>query len=171
MVTVVDEKRKGFALGAAEYLVKPVDRAELLQAVRRLAPLPGRAPEAVLTIEHTAEGQRELFEAVLAAGYRPLAARDGREAMRVLAQVRPGAVVVSLLLPEQDAFQTILRLRADPVWSDLPVLALAPEDLSLYHIRLLSSGPTRVVYQQARSWKERLVPELHQLLGQPAPVS
>jgi PAS domain S-box-containing protein len=170
MVTVVDEKRKGFALGATEYLVKPAERAALLQVVRRLVPLPSRSPEAVLTIENTAEGQRELVDAVLAAGYRPLAARDGKEAMRVLAQIRPGAVVVSLLLPEQDAFQTILRLRADPVFSDLPVLALAPEDLSLYHIRLLSSGPTRVVFQEDRSWKDRLVPELQQLLGEPAPV-
>ena len=65
MVTVFDEKRKGFALGATEYLVKPAERAALLQVVRRLAPLPSRSPEAVLTIENTAEGQRELVDAAI----------------------------------------------------------------------------------------------------------
>jgi CheY-like chemotaxis protein/nitrogen-specific signal transduction histidine kinase len=167
VVSVVDEKRNGFALGAAEYLVKPADRAKLMQVVRRLAPLPRRAAEAVLIVDHDAESQRELVGAVIAAGYRPLAAEDGKKALRVLSEIRPGVVVVSLLLPDLDAFQTILRLRADPLFCDLPVLALAPEDLSLYHIRLLSAGPTRVVFQKERPWKVALVAELGGILGAP----
>ena len=167
VVTVVDEKRQGFALGAADYLVKPVDREKLLQVVRRLAPLPAPAADAVLIIDHTAEGQRELVDAVLTAGYRPLAASDGKEALRLLGQVRPGALVVSLLLPDQDAFQTILRLRVDPLLSDLPVLALAPEELSPHHRELLASGPTHLISRMDRPWRETLVRELGLLLGSP----
>src|SRR5258706_15202862 len=40
VVSVVDEKREGFGLGAAEYLVKTAGRGGLAQASRRLAPLP-----------------------------------------------------------------------------------------------------------------------------------
>jgi PAS domain S-box-containing protein len=167
VVSVVDEKREGFGLGAAEYLVKPVERGRLVQAARRLAPLPGQTSDAVLIVDDRAEGQRELLAAVLTAGYRPLTTSNGQDALRLLTRIRPGALVMSLLLPEQDAFQTILRLRADPVLSQLPVVVLAAEDLSLDQIRLLSGGPIRVLYRNEESWQRALCGALGQMLGPP----
>jgi len=41
IVSILDEKSRGRAAGAAEYLVKPVGRDDLLDALRRLHVLPG----------------------------------------------------------------------------------------------------------------------------------
>src|SRR5207237_5864219 len=38
IASMVDDRGRGFALGAADYLVKPVSGDELLAALRRLAP-------------------------------------------------------------------------------------------------------------------------------------
>jgi PAS domain S-box-containing protein len=189
VVSVIDEKRKGFTLGADDYLVKPADKAQLLACVRRHARPEGLRPDAVLVLDvdpgdSTGDGSGSgkatgpwsglgLSGAVLAAGFRPLLARDGKEALRILSAVRPGAVVVNLLLPDLDGFQTILRLRAHPDLSDLPVVALAPEDLSLYNMDLLTTGPTRVLFLGEALWKEHLAQELARILGPPgaaAPV-
>ena len=36
LMTIVEEKNRGYALGAAEYLVKPVDRGKLVAALRHI---------------------------------------------------------------------------------------------------------------------------------------
>jgi hypothetical protein len=50
---------------------------------------------------------------------------------------------------------------------DLPVVALAPEDLSLYNMDLLTSGPTRVLFREDALWREHLGQELVRMLGAP----
>ena len=76
--------------------------------------------------------------------------------------------MVNLLLPDLDGFQTILRLRSHPDLSDLPVVALAPEDLSLYNMDLLITGPTRVLFLGEALWKDHLAQELTRILGAPS---
>ena len=105
--------------------------------------------------------------ALLSLGCRPLAARDGREALYLLTRVRPSVLIVRLLLPELDGFQTVLRVRADPALRDLPILALAPEDGTLPGMELLCSGPTRVLRPPPGRLQEALEPELERLLGSP----
>src|SRR4030095_470070 len=99
----------------------------------------------------------------------PLVARDGKEALRILAEARPGALVINLLMPDLDGFQTILRLRSHPPLVELPVVAVAPEDLSFYNMDLLTTGPTRVLFRDEALWKEHMVQELVRLLGSPRP--
>jgi PAS domain S-box-containing protein len=169
VVSVIDEKRKGFALGADGYLVKPVEKAQLLDAVRRHLRPPEQLSGAILVVDVEEEGGGELGDAVHAAGFRAFTARDGKEALRLLARLRPSAMVVNLLLPDLDGFQTILRLRAHPSLGDLPVVALAPEDLSLYNMDLLTSGPTRVLFREDALWREHLGQELVRMLGVPVP--
>jgi PAS domain S-box-containing protein len=128
------------------------------------APEPERGT--VLVIEDPG-GEGGLSEAVLSLGCRPLAARDGREALQLLTRVRPGVLLLSLLLPDQDGFQTLLRVRADPALRDLPILALAPDDRTPPGLELLCSGPTRLLCPPPGRLREALEPELERLLGHP----
>jgi CheY-like chemotaxis protein len=63
-----------------------------------------------------------------------------------------------------DGFQTIVRLRADPAFRDLPILALAPDDTEVTDLSLLA-GNTRVLRADGGPWKERIAEELREMLA------
>jgi CheY-like chemotaxis protein len=163
ITSALTEKRRGFALGAKEYLLKPVVKESLLRAVRRLVP-PWSKTNTVIIVDHQADNQRFLSEVVLAAGYQPLAARNGKKALEMIDHVHPGAVLVNLQLPEMDAFQVIVRLRADPRFRALPILALCREAPLPGQAELLS-GHTRLLLLQEHDSRERITQELHQLFA------
>jgi signal transduction histidine kinase/DNA-binding response OmpR family regulator len=132
IVSMLDERGKGFSLGAAAYLVKPVDRAQLLAAFGRLAPVPVRpdGPVGVLAIDDDPLAV-ELIEAVLAPnGYQVLKASSGEEGLAIAQRERPTLVILDLLLPELDGFAVVERLRADPGTADVPIIILTASSMS-----------------------------------------
>ncbi len=172
VVSDLDERRRGFALGAVDFLVKPLVRDILLEVVARHAPpSAGAKPAPVLLVDHRPDRQRILAAAIQDAGLRPLTARDGTETLEILAWVHPCALVICLDLPEMDGYQTILRLRADPAFADLPILALIAEGTSTDNLRVLS-GRSRLLEVAPVPDPQRIAEELRELLAVPAaPVS
>ncbi|HEV7669280.1 MAG TPA: PAS domain S-box protein [Thermoanaerobaculia bacterium] len=164
VVSDLDERRRGFALGAADFLLKPLVREILLEVVARHAPPSAAAkPAPVLLVEHRPERQRILAAAIQEAGLRPLLARDGPETLEILAWVHPCALVISLDLPEMDGYQTILRLRSDPASAELPILALTAEGTATDSSRLLS-GRSRLLEVAPVPDPQRIAEELRALL-------
>src|SRR5204863_966412 len=85
IVSMIDQRGRGFALGAADYLVKPVKREELLAALQRVMPAAGDQgkPARVLAIDDDPLAV-ELIEAVLAPrGYQVLKAADGQTGLEL----------------------------------------------------------------------------------------
>ena len=126
IVSMVDERGKGYALGAAGYLVKPVDRDDLLGALR---PLTGAGsvdgePVTVLAIDDDPVAL-ELVAAVLGPeGYRVLRAQGGDEGVSTALQERPDLVILDLLMPGTDGFEVVERLRADARTAEIPIVVL-----------------------------------------------
>jgi two-component system, NtrC family, sensor kinase len=132
IVSMVDERGRGFGLGAAGYLVKPVDRAHLLAVFDRLAPDRARpnGPVRVLAIDDDPLAI-ELIEAVLTPnGYQVLKARSGEEGLTLASRERPSLVLLDLLMPDLDGFAVVERLRADPSTADLPIVILTASSMS-----------------------------------------
>ncbi len=168
VVSDLDERRRGFSLGAVDFLVKPLVREILLEVVARHAPQSAAAkPAPVLLVDHRPERQRILAAAIQDAGLRPLTARDGLETLEILAWVHPCALVICLDLPEMDGYQTVLRLRADPATADLPILALIAEGTSTDGLRVLS-GRSRLLEVAPVPDPQRIGAELRDLLAVPA---
>ena len=119
-------KETAEALGLAAYLVKPVSRAALLGALRRL-PV---KPRTVLVADDEPEVQ-QLFGRILTSsrrGYRVLRAESGQQALDVLRQERPDVILLDLVMPEMDGFQFLAAMRAEPAWRDIPVIAVSAQD-------------------------------------------
>jgi CheY-like chemotaxis protein len=126
VVSMLDERGKGFALGAADYLVKPVQREALLGTLRRVArPMGGRNGHArVLAIDDDPLAL-ELIQAVLGPeGYEVLKASSGQEGVRVARREHPGLVILDLLMPGLDGFAVVERLRGDPATASIPIVIL-----------------------------------------------
>jgi CheY-like chemotaxis protein/anti-sigma regulatory factor (Ser/Thr protein kinase) len=128
VVSMVDERRKGLALGAADYLVKPVARQDLLEALTRITPLPAHGK--VLAIDDDPIAL-ELVRAVLApVGYAVLTALSGEEGVSLARTELPDVVLLDLVMPEVDGFTVVDRLKDDPVTREIPIVILTSKTLS-----------------------------------------
>jgi signal transduction histidine kinase/DNA-binding response OmpR family regulator len=129
IVSMVDEQGAGFALGAAEYLVKPVDRTRLIDALARCAVTPRDRPTLVAIDDDPVD--LDLLEAVLAPeGWAVVRATAGEEGVRVVRRERPDLVILDLLMPDVDGFAVVEQLRADPVVEDVPIVVLTSKDMT-----------------------------------------
>jgi len=132
VVSMVDEMGKGLALGASEYLVKPVSRDALLGALHRALPAASRngSSPRILAIDDDPMAI-ELLSAVLQPeGFVVLTATGGEAGAIIAQQERPDLIVLDLLMPEVDGFTVLERLRADPSTASIPIIVLTSKAMS-----------------------------------------
>jgi CheY-like chemotaxis protein len=133
VVTVVDERELGMALGAVDYLIKPVDRDALLARLERYN-LNGKVPDRAAKVlivddEHAA---RSMVEAALVpAGYDVVQAASGREGIARAREDGVDFVICDLVMPDLDGFEVVASLQADDATRELPILILTAHDLSV----------------------------------------
>jgi len=161
IVSVVDQRRMGFAMGAAEYLVKPVARPALLRAVQKWVPQHKEA--SILVTDDDPAVVEMVREFLTGAGYRVLTAYDGRQALQLLDQQHPDALVLDLMMPQVDGFEVISQIRQNPQLRELPILVLTAKDLTDDDLELLSRD-TRALLRKDFSWREELLRQINQVV-------
>ena len=132
VVSVLPDRSRGMALGASDYLVKPVARDELVGALRRVVPLPtedsGRRVAVLVDDDPTALELARL--ALDPAGWTLLTCTEAEQVFDLVRESRPSVVLVDLLMPEMDGFEVIDRLRSDPVSASVPIVVLTSKTLT-----------------------------------------
>ncbi len=145
--TIVEDRNMGFALGAAEYLTKPIERKRLASLVRRHVPNQSAGP--VLVVEDD-EHTRMLYARTLEkAGWTVLQAENGRVALERMADARPALVLLDLMMPEMDGFEFLDVLRQDDGRRDIPVVVITARTLSADDRNRLNGGVERVLQKRA----------------------
>jgi signal transduction histidine kinase/DNA-binding response OmpR family regulator len=160
LVTIVDETRRGYALGVVEHLVKPVDRERLLGVLRQLCDRPGH----VLLIEDDANTRALTRAALAGGGWIVSEAENGRVALDRLARRVPDAIVLDLIMPEMDGFEFLEELRKDAKWRAIPVVVVTARDLSDADRRRLNGEVDRVI-QKGGHGGDDLLREVAQALA------
>ncbi len=155
IVSMIDEKGRGFALGAAEYLVKPVQREQVVDALERYAL--ARSDRRTVVVIDDDPLDLELVEAVLAPeGYSVLRAAGGEEGLALVAREHPAVVLLDLLMPGVDGFDVIHRLRADPATAGVPIVVLTAKDMTSEDRERLA-GQIDYVAQKGAFGRQQLV--------------
>jgi CheY-like chemotaxis protein len=128
MTTIVDERRKGMALGVAGYLTKPINRDRLIDLLR---PYQARATRTnVLVIEDDLT-QRERVRSWLEPQYWAVSeAENGLVAIDRISEETPDIILLDLMMPEMDGFELIAALQQNPQWRRIPVVVITGLDLS-----------------------------------------
>jgi CheY-like chemotaxis protein len=127
-VSILDEPGRGFALGADDYLLKPVDRDLLAATLRRTAVLPAERSRSVLVIDGDDDSVREVAAALRPAGWVVTATSSADAGIAAARELRPSVVLLDLLTAG-DRFRVVETLRADPATRDVPLVGLLPADL------------------------------------------
>jgi CheY-like chemotaxis protein len=163
MVTVLDEKQKGFALGATDYLTKPIDRAKLTTILRTF-----KTPEALrraLIVEDDVTTREMLRRVLVADGWEVGEAGNGREALDRLESEPAQLILLDLLMPEMDGFAFLAALRAKPEFTITPIIVITAADLSDEDRRKLS-GAVEHILQKSAFGREELLLQIRQLVRQ-----
>jgi len=133
IVTVVEERDVGFALGAVDYLVKPVHRESLLGCLARyVAPAgSGDGPRRVLVVDDEPSALALIRGALEPEGVEVVTAQGGREALDWAEHGRlVDLVVCDLVMPDIDGFDVIAALKRNHRTSSLPIVVCTGHDLS-----------------------------------------
>lgn len=128
MVTIVDNQSIGFSLGAADYLVKPIDRDRLVRAVEKCCPR--GAPRHVLIVEDDAPSSELIGRALRQIDCRVTQAENGRVGLERLNEALPDAILLDLMMPEMDGFEFIARVRAESRWQRIPIIVVTAKTLT-----------------------------------------
>ena len=168
VVTIVDEASVGTALGADEYLVKPVDKATLLAAVERcLKSRGGAAPlRPILVVEDDASTREMIEDLLTASGYLVVTAGDGAQARARVAQAVPELVILDLILPRMSGLELLAEWRGTPRTADLPVFVLTSKDLTKEE-ELYVRAHAQSLFRKQHSWREPLMKQLERVVSAP----
>jgi CheY-like chemotaxis protein len=157
-MTIVEEKNRGFALGAADYLVKPVDRGKLVETLRNIC---GSVVGRVLLIDDDDIVRRSVRLALEPIGWDVTEAENGVLALGSLANARPDAIILDLMMPRMDGFEFLDELRARPEWRDIPVVVITSKDITDEDRSRLNGEVERIIQKSERDeMLRRLTAEL-----------
>jgi two-component system NtrC family sensor kinase len=161
MVSIVDEHRRGIALGAAGYLTKPIDRERLHQLVRRFMAPAG--PTRVLMVEDDAVQRERMLGWLEHPQWIVREAANGREALGLLQEEKPDVILLDLMMPEMDGFEVVAALQKDAGWRDIPVIVITSLDLNAKDRERLNSGVQSVLVKD-KFRPEDLVERIRRLM-------
>lgn len=128
ILSVLDDMNMGYALGATDYLTKPIDWGRLLNNVKKCTRRTARNSILVVGFDNNILGQakgmmeKEKLSVV--------AAKNGREAIECVAKSTPSLILLELTPPKTDGFEFIIELRKTKKWKLIPIIVVSGSDLS-----------------------------------------
>jgi signal transduction histidine kinase/CheY-like chemotaxis protein len=162
MLTIVEDRSMGYALGAADYLTKPIDRERLVAALTKYRR--DRASRDVLIVEDDPATRETVRRALEHEGWTVAEAENGKVALAAVAERRPSVILLDLMMPEMDGFQFIGELRARPEWRDFPIVVMTAKDLTEEDRQRLN-GYVMAIVQKAGSTRDMFLAEVRDLLA------
>ncbi len=162
MLTMVDDKNMGYALGASDYLTKPIDRDRLTAVLSKY-----RCEQvfcSVLLVEDDSATREMLRRTLEKEDWRVAEAENGRVALERVAETRPELILLDLMMPEMDGFEFITELRQDPVRRTIPIIVITAMDLTPED-RLRLNGYVTQILQKGAYSREELLQEVRDLVA------
>ena len=162
MLTMVDDENMGYALGASDYLTKPVDHTRLTQVLRKYhCPEP---PCSVLLVEDDESMRTMMSKMLVHAQWEVRQANNGREALASIEEKMPALILLDLMMPEMDGFDFVAQLRSRSEWQKIPVIVLTAKELTeTDHMRL--QGYVQKVMQKTAYSREELLEQVRNLIA------
>ncbi|MBI1916690.1 MAG: response regulator [Planctomycetes bacterium] len=168
MLSIVDDRNLGYALGASEYLTKPLDRDRLVSVLKKYCG--STKPGLALVVEDDVPTRDLLRRMLEKDGWEVQEAGNGRVALECVEKRRPALILLDLMMPEMDGFEFVAEMRQHEDWRTIPVVVitakdLTPEDRLFLNGSLLLSGHVKRVLQKGKFSREELLNEVRRLVA------
>ncbi|MDX1996052.1 MAG: ammonium transporter [bacterium] len=166
MITIVDDRNRGFALGASGYLTKPIDRKQLVNILSRYrrSSRDEMAAGQVLVVEDNDETRQMLVRTLEKDGWWVEEAVDGLEALERVKSSKPDLILLDLMMPRMDGFEFVAALRKHDDWRGIPIVVVTAKDLTVQERQQLNGYVEQVMTKHAFS-RDELLNELSALVS------
>jgi PAS domain S-box-containing protein len=159
IVSVVDQKQVGFALGATDYLIKPISKSAVLESIQKYVQPKSDEEETILLVDDDSETLELLKETLRSAGFETESAVSGARAVELLSSKLVSAVLLDLLMPGMDGFAVIRHIRQEPRLREIPIFVMTAKDLTGDEMAILNRE-TQALFHKNGSWQQQLIFEL-----------
>jgi len=164
MLSMVEDRNMGFALGATDYLSKPVDQGRLAAILRQHVGQPGQT---VLIVEDD-PGTRDILRRMLEReGCHVMEAENGRAGLAAVSEQAPALILLDLMMPDVDGFEFVTELRKRDEWRSIPVVVITAKDLTQSDRSRLQGNVERIITKGSYS-RDELLEHVHQFLASQA---
>jgi PAS domain S-box-containing protein len=163
-LTIVDNRALGFQLGAAAYLLKPLDAVEVREALNRIIGPTVRLPRRVLAVDDDPNIADMLRQFLPESEFILESALDGEAGLRAIEARPPDILLLDLIMPHPDGFEVLERLRKNPQTHDLPIIVISAKELTAAESARLKETVSTVMKKQGFEG-ERLVDEINTVLS------
>ncbi|MEZ4318465.1 MAG: response regulator [Myxococcota bacterium] len=162
LVTVADDRTRGLAVGAADFLPKPIRRDALVAVMRRVKPAREGGP--ILIVEDD-EATRDVTSRMLfAEGWNTASVENGRLALEWLEQNGPPSLILlDLMMPEVDGFHVITELQCRDEWRNVPVVVFTAMDVPPARMAFLEQHVETVI-RKGGYGQDRMLDEVRALI-------
>ncbi|MEK7990800.1 MAG: response regulator [Thiotrichaceae bacterium] len=161
MLSMIENHELGYSLGAAEYLLKPVDQVQIAQVLNKY-----RSEShcgTVLVIEDDMMIRDMIKQMLTKDGWEVLLATNGKIGLAIVQKQQPDIILLDLMMPEMDGYEFISRLREQKQQRKIPIIVLTAKDITINDRQCLSSE-VHGIFQKGAYKREELLAELHELL-------
>jgi CheY-like chemotaxis protein len=162
MLTIVDDKSLGYALGVSEYLTKPVDRDRLVAVLNKYRA--AQPPIHALLVEDDTATRQALRRLVEGEGWTATEAENGRIALDRMAEAQPTVILLDLMMPDMDGFEFAEAVRRHEAWHKIPIVVITAKDLTVED-RLRLSGYVEKILQKGAYSRDKLLVEVRDLVA------
>jgi CheY-like chemotaxis protein len=163
--SIVSDKNRGFSLGAADYLTKPIVESELVKALKYLEKQEKEQTK-VLVIDDEADDIlliRRILEAQ--PNYTIIEASNGKEGLELVKSRNPDLIILDLSMPEMDGFTVVEKLKNNEQTRAIPIIIVSAKELTLQERQFLT-GQVEVLLQKGLFNEVELLEDVSQALKQ-----
>lgn len=158
MVTMLENEQRGQVMGAADFILKPVDWNRLSQVLRKYVPHPSAG--SILVVDDDAEAREVLRRQLQHDSWEVLEAEHGAAALDLLKRETPAAILLDLMMPVMDGFEFLHEYMQSDELRSIPVIVVTAKDPTPDEYKLLNGLVARVL-QKGHHTREELLSELH----------
>ncbi|MBI5927953.1 MAG: response regulator [Chloroflexi bacterium] len=162
ILTIRDDKNVGYALGATDFLTKPIERDRLIGVLKRYDC--AQPPCPVLIVEDDLNTRTMLADMVKMEGWHVMEASNGREGWARMQENQPALVLLDLMMPEVDGFQFLEEIRRHAEWQHIPVVVVTAMDLSTEDRQRLQGSVEKII-QKGAYGRDALLGEIRRLVA------
>lgn len=161
ILSIVDDKQQGFSLGAAEYLLKPIDKDLLLRKLHNLERI--TRIKKVLVVDQEPRIVELIGQVLDEAGYQIVTADNNADALQSIKEARPDLVVLDLIMTDEDGIDLIGYLKAREDLKNIPLIVITRKDLTGKELHDLD-GKIQAIINRGQLMEEGLLEELRETI-------
>ena len=172
ITSIIDNKDLGFALGATDYLIKPIEKETLIHTLSQFTLTSKRKKRQVniLLIDDDPIVHKMIEKILADEGFNLVHAYNGEEGLKMSIELKPDLILLDLVMPDIDGFEVAENIKKHPISAQIPIFIITSKDLTVEERLKLSGNIERIIGKKSFSAEElsRSIRELELIYPQKA---